>query len=186
MSISKLKISDILNSELDEEKEIIITPFGKKDKVKVLGTVIDKEDKGEITSLYINDGSGTLRATIFDKLDIKIGVLIDLLGKVKKYNNLKYLSVFSFNKLEDPNWEMLRELEIIKEKISHSDKEEDLSDKEIVLKIIKNLDTDQGADYEELLEKCKLEKEKVKNIVIEFLKDGDIYEPRSGKLKPLK
>lgn len=184
----RLKVKDILKSKLTKvgNKRVITTLIGREaEKVRVLGTVIDKKVKDKVTSLYVNDGSGTIRASLFEKTGIEIGDLVDLIGVVKTYRNFKYLSIYSVNRLEDLNWELLRELEILKEKLRFSKEGKELSDKERVLRAIQKLDTGQGADYERLLERCDLEKDKIKSTVIELLKDGDIYEPRSGKLKSL-
>ena len=177
---AKLKIGEILKSDFSEGK--IVTNLGKFKRVRVLGTVIDKAKRGKVTSLYVNDGSGTIRVDSFDPVDVKKGDLVDIIGLIKIYQNFKYLSVNSINRIENPNWELLRELEILWEKL----KGEEISEKEKVLRKIEELDEGEGADYETLLKVCKLKKEIVEKLVLELLKDGDIYEPRSGKLKSLR
>lgn len=177
---AKLKIRDILKSEFSEGE--LVTPKGKFKRVRVLGTVIDKTKKGKVTSLYVNDGSGTIRASSFDPVNVKKGDLVDLIGLIKTYQRFKYISLGSINRLENPNWELLRELEILKERLP----KEEITDRERVLRKIEELDQGEGADYEMLLKSCKLKKEVIEKIVLELLKDGDIYEPRSGKLKSLR
>ncbi len=85
-----------------------------------MGTVIDKfvrEDQSYAV-LRIDDGSETISLRAWregvPELDrFNMGDLIDALGRVREFGGEIYLAPELVLKVEDPNWELVRELEII-------------------------------------------------------------------------
>lgn len=145
--------------------------------------------------------------------DLQVGVIIRFVGKVKEYNEELHLSAEVARVVEDPNWLLVWKLEqgtpkagkpaqkievvqtepeakeepsekaeVETEKIE-ANPEETQSAK--VLEIIKKLDSGEGAKTEDVMKESGLEKEEAKNVVVNLLKSGDVYEPKKGILKPL-
>ncbi|RLJ01347.1 MAG: hypothetical protein DRP10_04275 [Candidatus Aenigmatarchaeota archaeon] len=103
-------------------------------RVRVLATVIDKfvSEDGNYATLTLDDTTDTIRCKIFmnsnfsDNLsrqnlidletinNIEKGDLIDVIGKIKEYNEERYIQPEIIVKIEDPNFEVLRKLEIEK------------------------------------------------------------------------
>jgi RPA family protein len=97
----------------------VITNYGQKvSRVRVLSTVVTKfvSETGKFASLTLDDGTDTIRAKTFKDLSkfehVNIGDVVDVVGKIRKYNNEVYVLAESVNKVNDPNWETLRILEI--------------------------------------------------------------------------
>ncbi len=85
-------------------------------RVRLLATVVNKfvsQDK-KFYSVTLDDGTETIRAKAFGSfiLDpINIGDIIDVIGKVRNYNNEVYIIPETVWKA-DPNLELLRDLEV--------------------------------------------------------------------------
>ena len=122
----KMKIEDVVRGQYvrspdGTEPSYLQTPWGEKvTRVRVMGTVIDKfvRDDQNYAVLSIDDGSETigLRAwqegvKEFDKFGV--GDIIDVIGRVREFGEEIYLVPELIISVKDPNWELVRELEII-------------------------------------------------------------------------
>ncbi len=103
-------------------------------RVRILATVIDKfvSEDGNYATLTLDDTTDTIRCKIFmnsnfsDNIsrqnlidleainNIEKGDLIDVIGKIREYNEERYIQPEIIVKIEDPNFEVLRKLEIEK------------------------------------------------------------------------
>jgi RPA family protein len=89
-------------------------------RVRVLGTVIDKflSEDGNYGTITLDDGTDTIRAKAFQDLriiePIEKGFVVELIGKIREYNAERYLQPEIIVKVEDPNFEVLRKLELKK------------------------------------------------------------------------
>jgi RPA family protein len=205
----KLPIRDIVNAEIEDQRTIK-TNFGLKvRKTRILGTVMKtfvSEDK-KYGFLVIDDGTETIRVKSFDPSkdfsNIKIGDILDIIGRISTYKNEVYLISEIINKVEDVNWEITRKIEIInlkkelkklieKEKEVSEEKikeEEVIDEKEIemekkVLEIIKKIDKGEGADIKEIISEFG-DKIKCEEILRTLLEKSEVYEPKPEKFKIL-
>lgn len=172
--------------------------------VRVLGDVVFKFlGENNYGFIVVDDGTETIRASIFDSLklnDIKIGDIVDVIGKTKDYNGEKYISAEIIRKVEDPNWEILRKIEILRERDGKTTaketviekKPEETEDKiEIVEEKIKEpekillscFEKQNEISMEELKKLTNLDEETVKETVKKLMLDGEIFEPRAGRLR---
>jgi RPA family protein len=93
-------------------------------RVRILATVIDKflSEDGNYGTITLDDGTDTIRAKAFQDLRIiepvEKGDIIDLIGKIREYNEERYIQPEIIVKVADPNFEVLRKLELKKIKIS--------------------------------------------------------------------
>jgi len=145
--------------------------------------------------------------------NIEIGQLVRAVAKIKEYNEERYLAADFVSELKDPNWLIVQKLELAEPsevipqpedeetKIKPEPKQEEIKELEREPKkketketagelpdfiaIITKLDTDDGADMQSVIKESKLPEDEVKTHIVELLKQGEIYEPRKGKLKVL-
>lgn len=97
----------------------VLTSMGQRlSRVRVLATVVDKfvSENKRFSSITVDDGTDTIRCKMFGGTSIFDGVnagnIIDIVGKVKEYQGEVYLIPEVVKTIEDPNWELLRELEL--------------------------------------------------------------------------
>ena len=87
-------------------------------RVRILATIVDKflSENGKFASVTLDDGTDTIRAKAFNAVSIfeKVnnGDMADVVGKIKEYEGEIYLISEVVKKIDDPNWEILRELEL--------------------------------------------------------------------------
>ncbi len=125
----KVRISDIKNGRFfPGEKEsmkpsYLLTTFGRKiSRVNLFATVTDKfvnEDETYV-SLTLDDGTGSIKAKAFRDVvrlvkNLEIGDMVIIIGKIREWGDDFYISVEVARKIEDPNYEIYRKLELIKE-----------------------------------------------------------------------
>ncbi|MEM5834494.1 MAG: OB-fold nucleic acid binding domain-containing protein [Candidatus Aenigmatarchaeota archaeon] len=127
----KVRISDLVYGkyfpgEKENMKEsYLITPFGQKvSRVNMIASVIDKflSEDGNYSTITIDDGTEAIRVKTFREKtellqNVDIGDLVLVIGKVKEYNGETYVNGEIIRKITQPNLEVLRKLEILKELI---------------------------------------------------------------------
>lgn len=123
----KVKIEDLVDGKYvrppdSTEPSHLVTPWGQRiSRARVMATVVEKyigEDRTYAT-LRIDDGSGTIRLKAWQQdvrtlADLNIGELVDVIGRVREYSGEIYLVPEMIARVEDPNWELVRELEILR------------------------------------------------------------------------
>ncbi len=181
-------------------------------RVNLIGSVIDKFSGDNYVSVSLDDGSGVVMLKAWSEavtlfLDVDIGDLVLIIGKVKNYNNSTYVTPEIIKKLDNPLWLKVRKLEltklygettriefqnitnnetsdeegtmnIVEEKISN----EEVNSREIVLGLVEALDSGEGADIENVVKSSKLGDE-AKSVLEELIKEGEIFELHTGKLR---
>lgn len=99
-------------------------------RVRIIATIIDKfvSEDGNYASLTLDDTTDTIRCKIFlnsnfensgqNLVDmetienIEKGSVMDIIGKVREYNDERYIQPEIIVKIDDPNFEVLRKLEV--------------------------------------------------------------------------
>lgn len=163
-------------------------------RARILATVVDKfvsEDQS-FASITLDDGRDTIRAKVFQDTTplshVKAGDVIDVIGKIREYNGEIYINLESALVVEDPNHELLRRLEIAKQRLSKKSlppgKEED---RETVRKrMLEAIEAEkEGITFEALLEKANVPEELAESIINELLGEGICYEPSPGKIRKI-
>lgn len=166
----KVRIWDLMNGEFVKkegfEPNFIKTPLGEEiSRARILGTIVTKfvGENERYAFITVDDGTDTIRLKLFKTIkpfeSFNIGDIIDVIGKVKEYEGERYLIPEIIRKVDDPNYEILRRLELVY--------------KEMALKRIKELiEKYKGEDLneikKELIENYNFEK----SLVEIFLKEG--------------
>ncbi len=189
-------------------------------RVRIFGTVISRFDRDEpkkFTSLTIDDGTDTIRVKIWPNQfknqdgsiieskdlgkDVKQGDIIDILGKVKKYENEFYVIPYNLIIRNDIEWEMNRRAQLLSIDfdrngiISAEDEIKDLENtsNNVSDDIVVNNDLSEterllnafSDNYKEnsialLSERSKLDKDLVKKLMQELRVDGQVLAPEIG------
>ena len=119
----KVWIKDIINSNYVKQEgwdPNYIELDGKKvSRVNVIATAVSKfvAEDGNYGSLTLDDGTETIRVKAFGPdvirvKDVKVGAILRFVGKLKSYSDETYLSPEVVRELEDPNWIIVRKLEL--------------------------------------------------------------------------
>lgn len=129
MPAVKVRIKDIVmgkfffgNAE-ELKPAYVITRFGQKVcRVNILATVVDKfvNEAETYATISLDDGTEAIRAKLFRERvrlakEIEVGDLVIVIGKLKQFNSEIYVNAEIVRKVSDPNYEMYRKLEILRE-----------------------------------------------------------------------
>jgi len=169
-------------------------------RARILGTVVTKfvSDDSNFSSLTIDDTTDTIRIKTFKTvkpvMNIEIGDLVDVIGKVREFNGEIYIIPEIVKKVDDPNIETLRKLEIISlnraaPKIKETQKPETKKeyDKEALRKqIVEMLNKyEEGVMFSDIQKAIDAPEEITESIVNDLLSEGICYEPSPGKIKKI-
>lgn len=199
----KLRINDLLRAnQIFEEtdspnKRLRFVELGDKKilRVNVIANVIDKyESEGErrFASITLDDGSGQIRVRVFGEdinkfADISHGDTLLIIGVLRFFNNEVYI-LPELIKKQDPRYLLVRKLEIEK---SYSQNNYQPKKQEIkvlrdeVITMIKEAESREGIDKEELIMKIKAQPELISQEIQKLLEEGIAYEPRPGRVRYL-
>ncbi|MFQ5887211.1 MAG: OB-fold nucleic acid binding domain-containing protein [Candidatus Hydrothermarchaeales archaeon] len=211
----KVPIMDITKgtykpADSEEEINYLLTPLNEKiSRCRTMATVVSRhvgEDQ-RFAFLTIDDATDTISARVFREdvelvKDIKPGDIVDIIGKIREYQGEKYINIESITRMDDPNWELVRKLEILRheeesgikrgkgetitEKEFEAAVEEDVvseDSKALILGLIDKLDEDEGVRYLILADESGLDDEKLEETLNELLGEGEIYEPKIGRFR---
>lgn len=201
----KLRIGDLLKAKiiLDESGEnpnprLQFVELGDKKilRVNIIANVIDKfESEGErrFASITLDDGSGQIRARLFGEeiqkfQDLMQGDTIMMIGILKSFNEELYILPNIIRKT-NPKYLLVRKLEIEKsfpKPLTQEQKQEVKALRDEVIEMIKNAESNEGIDKEEIIIKLKNSRPELINQEIQkLLEEGIIYEPRPGRVRYL-
>ena len=189
----KLRIKDILEGKFfPGEKEsmrpsYLITPFGRKvSRVNVLATITDKfisEDESYV-SLTIDDGTASIKAKAFRDAvnfvkNLEIGDIAIFIGKIREWNGDLYINIEVARKIDDPNYEIYRKLELIKEILPYKrmiieleNMREKMSEEEFLKEVKRKFGLEEEV-IRILFEKKREEEKDYKSEVLKVLKELD-------------
>ncbi|MCS4541224.1 MAG: OB-fold nucleic acid binding domain-containing protein [Euryarchaeota archaeon] len=166
----KVHVKELINGEFypsegEYEPSYLLTPFGLRvSRARILGTVVYKflADDGNPLFIRVDDGTETIRVWCFEEKralleEANIGDIVDIIGRVKEREGEVYLVGELITKIEDPNWELLRELELLSLKVGKPIKKKaiKLPEKVVVPKKIEPKPTLEEIVVEESVEEGK-------------------------------
>src|SRR3989344_1936891 len=194
----KARVSDILNGSFskDELSAGYIKLNGVNvSRVNVIANIVYKSgDEQNYNSALIDDGTGKILLRTFENTNLfskaDIGDIVLVIGKVREYNNERYILPEIVRKLEKFEWMSLRKIEL-KDTIIEPAKEPANEVVEEAVKtvgveiyiIIKKLDDGDGAAIEDVMKESN--NPDAEKIISRLLENGDVFEIKPGKLKVL-
>jgi RPA family protein len=199
----KLRIGDLLRgNQIFEEtesqnKRLKFIELGNKQilRVNIIANVVDKftsDGETRFASITIDDGSGQIRARLFGEdihkfEDLTQGDTLVIIGLLRVFNQELYLIPELIKKL-DPKYLLVRKLEIDRSYKSEPEirpKQKILILREEITNMIKEKESSEGIDKEELIMKIKAPPELINQEITKLLEEGIIYEPRPGRVRYL-
>jgi len=171
------------------------------------------EDK-TFSTITLDDGTETIRAKTWrediQKLEsVNIGDPVIVIGKIRIYGN--ELSIMpEIVKKQEPEWLLVRKQELEKEYAKPEEKEisqEPVQKQEIqqpqqiieeqvigtptetsrqkILELIEKDTAPEGAEISSLIQNSGLKEQETESIIEELLKEGEVFQPRTGFLKAI-
>lgn len=211
----KVPIMDITKgtfepADSEEDVNYLLTPFNEKiSRCRIMATVVSRHvgEEQRFAFLTLDDATDTISARAFGEevelvKDFKPGDIVDVIGKIREYQGEKYVNIESMTKIDEPNWELVRKLEILwhdkesgkkrgqggeisEERFAGAVEEDVVSDdsKALILGLIDKLDEGDGVRYLILVDESGLDDEKLEETLNELLGEGEIYEPKIGRFR---
>lgn len=178
-------------------------------RVNIIGNITFVNSSEGYASALLDDGSGVIRLKTWQQStqllsSLNLGDIALVIGKVKEYNGERYISPDMVKRLDDINWLLVRQLELLKEyPISHKQDtekpalfhEEKIEDSPLfrltpslrnkILEFIDSKAISDGAGVDDITASLKIDKKGVEAAIFELVKEGAVYEYKPGRLKLL-
>ncbi len=209
----RVRISSLINGEFLRQEgfnpSYIIIDENQVSRVNIIATVVSKylTEDGNYCALKLDDGSETIRVKAFSAdvaniKDVKVGSFVRFIGKVKHYNDETYLVPEVIKQELDPNWLIVDHIELGKPEFKEVEErpkaksaaKEEPEVMEIsasdnpntkIVELIKAHDSGNGAPMDDVLKNSKIAEKEAKDIILNLLKSGEVFEPKKGILKLL-
>ncbi|MBL7160321.1 MAG: hypothetical protein ISS93_00520 [Candidatus Aenigmarchaeota archaeon] len=193
VSISLLTHGEWVKKE-GMEPSFVVTASGENiSRARIMATVMAKfvaEDEA-FASITLDDSTDTIRAKTFKTAKpidtVAIGDIVDVIGKVREWNDEIYLIPEVVCAVKDPNIELLRKLELASKggseapQMAAAPKNDGLREK--VLGIIGK--EKEGISYDTLIKEAGGNEQDVEKVINDVLAEGICYEPSPGKIKKI-
>lgn len=206
----KFWIKDITNATPISQEGIHLFEIRGKEasRVNIIATVIDKQTNEEKTfsTITLDDGTETIRIKTWrediKKLEeINIGDPIIVIGKIRFQGN-EFFIIPEIIKKQEPDWLLVRKKELEKECGKPEEKEQQIKSKEEIpqaiieeevvgettetarQRILELIEKEtEGAQINQIIQRSGLKEEEAEKTIDELLKEGEIFQPRTGFLK---
>jgi len=181
-------------------------------RVNVIATVVDVYHDAEkgFASITLDDGSATIRAKAFKDdfyllKDAKQGDMVNVIGRVRKYQDEIHLAPEIVAKISNPNWELLRKAELLKDLGKYSrevpsfqgqrDLYQEVSEQphtvqekldpsaSVRQKVLEHLERQGESSTQDIIAASGLSQEEAQEMIKELLKQGEIYQSRPGYVR---
>jgi len=191
----KVKAEDLIFGKCESEESGIslVTPWGARvKKVRILGTVVNRyvKEDGSYAFISLDDGSGVVRVKAWRE-DVKMiepfkeGDIVDVIGRVRlnERDGEVYIVPDLVIMVSDPNVELLRELEIIEERLKllgsgMGPRKEGQTPRDAVIGVLMQ---GEPMSVEEISRATGIPVDRVNDIIEELLAEGRIAEKDVGK-----
>lgn len=194
----KVSVSDILNSSFSKDDAsagyVKLNGFNVS-RVNVIANIVYKSGEGQNhNSALIDDGTGKIILRTFENTDIfsrvDVGDIALVIGRIREYNNERYILPEIVKKLEKIEWMSMRKIELKGNAIEPNNEaaeevvgEAVTNTNEEVYILIKKLDNGDGVSIEDVMKESS--NPDAEKIIGRLLENGDVFEIKPGKLKVL-
>jgi len=187
----RIKLKNIVNSPYEKREGFnpSVIKFNNLEisRVNVIASIVGKylTDDQNYCAITIDDGSETIRVKNFGAevsviKELNVGDIVRIIGKVKEYNEEKYIAG-EISKILNPNWIIVNEIELNKQKqiVTDSSKPELNKQKQIVTDSSKtdSLNTVTESDENEEIISISSESNNsdstIKQKILQYLKNND-------------
>ncbi len=194
----KTRITRILQGQFIKENEDIpnhvLLPDGTRiSRVNIFATIVQADTSSGYPALLLDDGTGTIMARAFEQSPHlqthTTGEIVLFIGRIREYGKERYLIPEALKKIS-PEWISVRSKELettIPAEQTHTSTT-DMSQKQvsagtILIKIIKSLDSGEGADEEQVIAESGMltAEQELKKLT----QQGMLFNPKPGRVKVL-
>jgi len=209
----KVSIGSLLNGTYVKQEGmlpnyVLLGDNSKVSRVNVVGVVVGIGEDTGYQSVFVDDGSGKLSVRAFEQMEslssLDIGDCVLVIGRPREFSDEIYVLPEIIRKIENKQWLEVRKLELkrnslrepgvnhelpvssspsIPEPSSVVEEEFVESGSADVCKLIKDLDSGSGADFDEVIKRSS--NDNAEKLVLSLMKSGDVFEVSPGKLKVL-
>lgn len=109
----------------------VLSGYGQKiSRARIMAVVVRifVSDDGNYAYVVLDDGTSTIRVKAFKDIssinDLKVGDVVDIIGKIREWNDERYMMPEIVRVVDNVNEEMLRKLEIVKQINERKNKKE--------------------------------------------------------------
>tara|TARA_Y100000034_G_scaffold14075_1_gene14720 strand:+ start:28802 stop:29470 length:669 start_codon:yes stop_codon:yes gene_type:complete len=178
-------------------------------RINIISTIILKPMEGDVKQdvIVVDDGSDQIEVRTFeDDFDFKtyeIGEIVKIIGRIREFNDKKYIIPEIIKKMKDVKVLELRKKELIIEKLKNKEKKnenkiiekkpepkeekiiksESLSTYDKIISEIRKIDKGNGVNIQDIL--INLNILNGEELITELLQKGDVFEISPGKVKVL-
>ncbi len=165
-------------------------------RVNIIAAIVYKPNQEKNISCIIDDGTDKMLLRSFENSDIfskvDVGDIVLVVGKIREYNNERYIVPEIIKKLDNQIWMNIRKLELkdynINKKPEIKNKNSAIgeilpSEFDMVYSLIKNHDRGEGAIIDDVIKSSK--NKNAEEIINKLLENGEIFEIKPGRLKVL-
>lgn len=200
----KFWIKDIINAiPISQEGLNLFEIRGREaSRVNIIATIVDKQinEEGTFATITLDDGTETIRVKTWRediaKLEnVNIGDPVIIIGKIR-YSNEIFITPEVIKK-QEPEWLLVRkkELEKLYGKPEEQEKPKEETKQGIIEEIVEEptetarqkilgiVERADGIQISQLIQESRLKEEEAEKIIDELLKEGELFQPRTGFLK---
>jgi len=168
-------------------------------RVNIVGNVVYKSKQGlNYTSAVIDDGTGNISLKLFENSasfsEIDIGDFVLIIGRIREFNNEKYIVPEILKKIDNIGWVNVRKLELkslfnVEQRNTNKILNDELIEvpinslNEEIYMLIKKLDNGDGVFIEDVIKYSN--RIGAEDVINKLLENGDVFEIKRGKLKVL-
>ncbi len=166
-------------------------------RVNLMGVVVSSvNNEAGYKELIFDDGSGSITVRSFDEnvnLDAEVGDILNIIGRVREFNNTIYIAPEIVKKYKDKRIKELWELERKAQKLPREElklpekpKEKVLDEtnpKQIVYELIKELDKGDGVEISDIISKADVPD--AESVIEGLIIEGEIFKVSSSRVKVL-
>ena len=211
----KVRIAEILEGAYVRgegwEPSYVLTKDGTRlSRLNLMAAIVSIQQGAPSNTFILDDGTGTIGLRPFEEMpslrSAETGDIINVIGKPREYGGERYVSPEIVRIIRDDGWVKVRQKELelnaeeqnpaqkapvmhigIQAPIEEVEVEETIPQQENpfqkIYRLIKKFDSGEGASIEEVLKAAELHN--AEQIIGELLKEGEIFEIKSGRLKIL-
>ncbi len=204
----KINLKQIITSNYIQEKEqnpnYIILNNQPIYKINVIAAIVFKEEIGTMIILLLDDSTARIVCRVFEEnkeaKEAQIGDIIHIIGKVRVYNQEKYITP-EILKRTNALWLKMRKEELKYEENNHPEEKTKVTQnspnssndqsqtnniilpQDKIFEIITKLDKGDGVRIEEIIDKSPLDNTQL--WIDKMLERGDLFQNQPGKVKIL-
>ena len=159
-------------------------------RINILATIVQADITSGYPALILDDGTGKIMARAFEQTPLletyTVGTIVMVIGRIREFSKERYLIPEAIKKITDPLWTVVRAKELEQEKIHEPPNTSvihSVSTSSPLVKIIKTLDSGEGADEEQVIaESGMLNAEQE---LQHLMHQGLLFSPKPGRIKVL-